>query len=511
MKSLLFRIFLFILVALSLSVNAQIKQKPQESAVKTTTAPATPVKKTTGQVVPTNANGVITLQWEKPHTESMSNNGPTKVFIGFKGASYDAGRSYLPVYFKRIKLNSSTNHITIALTNTVYEPLSAEEISAVNKNKVIGPDAKLSYNIVSDRKEPVAQLTILPIRKNPSTGQYEKLVSFKIDLQESTEPTVKKSKHQQSFASSSVLQSGTWYKIGVAADGVYKLDYTFLKNLGYDMSSLVPANIHIYGNGGHMLPTMNNIPRPDDLTENAIFVQGNSDASFQQADYVLFYGQSPHTWARDTVDSCMRFHHTVNLYTDTTYYFITADGNAGKRISTESTNYTANDSVTSFDDYAYVEPDQLNLIQSGNQWFGQYFDVTTSYNIPFNFPNIITSSPVYVSTYLASRYDQSNGAYSLYTASCGNGTVNIYPATVSTGCYYCIYANMGNGCFSFNPSSIGNNSSFEINVSKITPGAIGWLYYVEVNVRRPLTMVNDQMEFRDMLSVGKGNISAFNI
>ncbi len=504
MKRQLLTIFPFLLIFFT--VNAQLKQKPVQAVVKNSTPITTLLKTNTTTAAIANTNGLTTLQWEKPHTESIGNTGTTKVFIGFKGATYDAGMSYLPVYFKRIKLNSSTNKIKVVLENETYISLSADETAAINKNKAIGADIKLSYNLVADRMQPYAQLSILPIRKNASTGQFEKLVSFKISVQESTEIAGKRLK-KASFASSSVLSGGTWYKIGVTADGVYKLDYNFLKNLGYNMASLVPANIRIYGNGGKMLPTMNNAPRPDDLMENAVFVQGNSDASFQQNDYVLFYGQSPHTWALDTTGSCAKYHHTVNLYSDTTYYFINADMGAGKRIAVENSLPTATDTVKSFDDYAYVEPDQTNLIQSGNQWFGQYFDVTTSYNIPFNFSNILTSSPVYVNTYLASRYDISNGTTSLYTASAGSGTVNISCGSVSTNIYFGIYATMGSGCFSFTPTS----SSFDINVSKITPGAIGWLYYIEVNLRRPLSMPNDQMEFRDALSVGKGKVSLFDI
>ena len=107
-------------------------------------------------------------------------------------------------------------------------------------------------------------------------------------------------------------------------------------------------------------------------------------------------GESPHTWTYTSADK--HYHHTVNYYTDTTYYFINADaGITPKYIASEKdTGFTATDTVTSFDDYAYNELDASNLIQSGNLWFGQYFDVTTSYNIPFNFPNILTTAPAYV-------------------------------------------------------------------------------------------------------------------
>lgn len=483
------------------------KTKPAEPTVKSpVSVKPSPLSKPIVSQAKAN-NGNITLQWIKPRKETIGTTGTSKTFIGFTGAIYDAGASYLPEYFTRRKLGATTNHIKVTLSNTVFEPLSSDEVSAIWQNKTIGSDVKIISNVVEDKMVPYAQVSILPIRKNPSTGIYEKLVSFKLNIQEINEVSYLKKK--ATFASSSILASGTWYKIGVAADGVYKLDYNFFKKLGYNMSTLVPANIRIYGNGGAMLPAMNNVPRPDDLAENAIFVQGNGDASFGQNDYVLFYGQSPHTWSYNPNDTCTKYHHTVNLYTDTTYYFINADIGTGKRIAPESTSAHATDTVTSFDDYAYVEPDQTNLIQSGNQWFGQYFDVNLSYNIPFTFPNILAGAPVYVKTLLASRYDQSNGPSSSYTASCNGSMVSIKPATVSTGCYYCIYAQMGAGCFSFMPTLADN--SFAVNVTKNTSGAIGWLYYVEVNARRPLSLVTDQMEFRDAQSIANNAVSAFKI
>jgi hypothetical protein len=490
-------------------MKAQVKQKLNTEPSQRTGLSKNGVNQPIKKIAPANTNGIITLQWEKPHTETMAENGPEKLFIGFKGASYNGGLSYLPEYITYLKLNSSTNNIKVTVVNATYQPLTSEETSAINKNHAISSDVKLTYSIVHQDMEPYAEVMLLPIRKN-QTGQYEKLVSFKLDVQQNITISQKKNKHQASFANTSVLANGNWYKIGVAADGVYKLDYTFFKNLGYNMSTLVPSDIRIYGNGGPMLPVANNAYRPDDLRENPIFVQGQSDSSFKQSDYVLFYGKGPHIWAYDTTDK--RYHHTVNLYTDTTYYFITADLGTGKRITAEKdSGYTATDTVTSFDDYAYNEPDQTNLIQSGNEWFGQYFDVTTSYNIPFSFPNILSTTPVYIRTELASRYDYDNNhiANSVYNVSCGNGSITLYPATVDAGCYYCQYANMAEGNFTFNANP--NSTSFTVNVNKITTGAIGWLYFVEANVRRPLSMPTDQMEFRDALSVGSGKFSLFKV
>ena len=42
-------------------------------------------------------------------------------------------------------------------------------------------------------------------------------------------------------------------------------------------TQLIRRNIHIYGNGGKMLPQANNIFRQSDLQENAVYISGESD------------------------------------------------------------------------------------------------------------------------------------------------------------------------------------------------------------------------------------------
>jgi len=132
------------------------------------------------------------------------------------------------------------------------------------------------------------------------------------------------------YTSNSVLSTGKWYKIGVKNTGIFKITYSDLVNMGINPSTINPHNIRIYGNGGGMLSESNEIPRPDDLMENAIKVVGEEDGSFDENDYILFYGQSPNTWTYNTQSQL--FEHTKHLYSDENYYFLTVDLGIGKRI-----------------------------------------------------------------------------------------------------------------------------------------------------------------------------------
>ncbi len=450
----------------------------------------------------TGNNGQINLVWGKPYKDRVDENSPEVEFLNCKGALYTHKNHNLPQIFRHIKLNIGSTGATATIVNSKYVLLTPDEIKVLSPNQaLISPDVIPSIKVVSEYKELYANVSFIPIRKNAVTGSFEKLVSFSIELHPTKEIT-KAPSSPINFASSSVLNSGsTWFRIGVTKDGIYRLNYSMFKKAGIDMSSLVPANIRIYGNGGAMLPISNKAYRPDDLIENAIYVSGQSHPVFESKDYVLFYGQGPTIWAYTNSDG--RFHHTVNLYSDTTFYFVNVDLGSGKRISNESSLVAKpTDTVTTFDDYAYHELDAVNLIQSGNEWMGEEFEATTQYTFSFNFPNISGSSPYYVNAAIASLNCNLPSSYAVGPAA----TICTIPGVP---CQFDeTYAAM-NTC---NYTAVPSGSNISVTVTKITPSAVGWLYYLEANARRQLIMGSQtQMEFRDSKSVGNGNISLFSI
>ncbi|RYY10381.1 MAG: hypothetical protein EOO04_36965, partial [Chitinophagaceae bacterium] len=82
---------------------------------------------------------------------------------------------------------------------------------------------------------------------------------------------------QRQYKPSSVLSNGIFYKIGISAPGIYKLDIPFLNGLGLNTSNIPSSAIRLFGNGGTMLGEANNASWTDDLTENAIQVVDGND------------------------------------------------------------------------------------------------------------------------------------------------------------------------------------------------------------------------------------------
>jgi hypothetical protein len=70
-----------------------------------------------------------------------------------------------------------------------------------------------------------------------------------------------------------------------------------------------------------MLP-LSNAYYPSDL--DAIQVFGESDGTFDDEDYILFYAEGLDTWNEEVTHS--------NLYDVKSYYYVTIKGDDGKRI-----------------------------------------------------------------------------------------------------------------------------------------------------------------------------------
>ncbi len=194
----------------------------------------------------------------------------------------------------------------------------------------------------------------------------------------------------------SVLSEGTWYKFAIDTTGVFKIDRSFLQNLGINTNEINPQNIRIFGNGGQLLPMLNSTFRYDGLQENAIIINGEEDGSFDANDFILFYGKGPHDWNIVPSQPILSRHQT-NIYSEKAFYFLTVDNGIGKRIENAAEiTFPATLQVTTFNDYVYFEEETSNLFANGQQWLGEdlSFDNTTTVN--FNFKNLDISQDVYL-------------------------------------------------------------------------------------------------------------------
>ena len=319
----------------------------------------------------------------------------------------------------------------------------------------------------------------------------------------------------QDFAEQSVLNEGSWYKIGVTESGIYKLDQSFFTQIGLSPANVDPRNIKIYGNGGAVLPQSNAAFRHDDLVENAIFVSGEADGAFNVQDFVLFYGESSHTWQYDA--ESQSFHNSYHPYADTNYYFLTVGNSPGKRMDSRPSASNSTFEATTGKGFHYHEIDSENLIKSGRNWLGEKFDLIRERDYNFPMPDLDPNGKIIISLRVAARSDIQTS----FQVSVGNkvlGTLAL--ASTNVGNYEARHYWLKTGSFVVNASDLSGLSSLNLLLS-YNKGASarseGWLDWIEINYDQiydtkgrayvPFSITDEQLGTGQIaeLSVANGN------
>lgn len=444
----------------------------------------------------------VTLAWN-PVTLDRTGAEDVVGVLSFSGSSTRFGYGVLPFVNLTFPLTAQSDTIvSISLEDAVYEAIPT--LPVVRGLDKLTNQVQHFASVTVIRELPYAQVAILPLRIAPLTGVVERLKSFRVVMTTQSNPAIVKSVER--YVEHSVLASGNWYKFGVGTAGLYRLTYDDLSKLGIPVGSVNPQNIRIYSNGGGMLPESNAIQRPDDLTENAITVVSANATTFGPGDYILFYAESPDTWSYSSTDHL--FHHAKNLYSDRSYYFLTFDLGPGKRIATEpSTDLPATHFIRTFDDYAFYENDDINLIKSGREWYDkEIFDITLTRNYAFNFANLEVSKPVNVSLLAAARSTSGSTQFSLYSDNVKVIALSV-PATGSN--YLDPYAVEKKGGAGF--VATGDVVNLKLVYNKPYSNATGYLNWIELNATRLLKMAGSQMAFRSVLGSGAGRVSEYTL
>ena len=229
----------------------------------------------------------VEIKWSVEPTKSM--NGKEYVnFHSFEGAEYNYDKyGALPIFTKSIKLNGTAN-VKVVVKNEKYQSIDGgvafQDIGRLANECVVITEIGYSQKI------PMLMCQIIPVRINALSGRVEQLISFTIVASNDGNEKQMSILAKKAFASNSVLASGDWIKIGINQTGVFALTKNYLKSIGVNTDVIDPRTIKVYGYGAGMLPQRNNAFRFDDLPENAILVEGESDGVFNDNDKVLFYG-----------------------------------------------------------------------------------------------------------------------------------------------------------------------------------------------------------------------------
>lgn len=442
------------------------------------------------------------ISWKAPTNNSFFEN-EVKNALYFEKAVY-SDIPEIPHFIQGFELKNPGYGVKVSLQNMQFEDLTGDEKEIIKNSKFkLGNEIIPEYKILYERKIPFVYVDFIPLIADPIKGKMQKLVGFDIVIVPDYSNKITDLKKTNTYASHSVLRDGDWYKIAVFNTGIQIITYNDLVSMGYDLTTVDPRNFRVYGNGGGILPEKNSAFYYDDLKENAIYVSGESDGKFDKEDYILFYGKGPVNWTYDSINDI--FTHTKNYYAGYAGYFLNTSLGPGKRITTESSlSLPADFVVSDFNDYAFFEKDSINLIKSGREWFGDVYDVNTSYSYSFNFPNINSSKELKLRTSLVGR---SYGYTSFHVRINGTQVNESVIGPVSPS-FEDAYASMTNSFIHITPPS--SQMSVNLIFDKKGLNAVGWLNYLEMNAFRSLSFSGGQMLFRNTESVKKG-VSEFNI
>jgi len=331
-------------------------------------------------------------------------------------------------------------------------------------------------------------------------GQIRKITKLVIEKSNSR---IENNFIQKDFVPNSVLKSGTgeWYKIAVSKDGIYKVDYDFLVAMGFNVNNLNSDWINVFGNGDGRLPELNSVERTDDLAKNSIQIFDGQDGVFGPGDYLIFYGWGPHRWFKDL----SKFDNDRNPYSDVSYYFININSNdTPERIQNLPLEDGAVTNVVS--DYNYrtlKEDDFYNLVGGGQRWYGDLFDTELSKNYGFNIPNIVSSDSVDFIVSLASNPSSSSGTKQKY--SFGNTVLGEW--TLPSGGS----GNYGRSVRTFKGKFNSSGFTLRMDIIRNSPSNMTYLDRILINARASLALTGNELSFRDVESIGVGNLAEFTV
>ena len=441
--------------------------------------------------------GDITIEWIEK--KEMSYGDYRVIIPQFTGNSFHYDSANKTLFFTlKIKEPISFDEGKVQITTINYEAISPAQLGDLSPENI--PKTIKSSLIVSNSRDiKEAFINLSPIIKDDFG--YKRIKSFSYEIENNNNRTARiNSTYKTNTISNSVLASGNWFRFYIEKSGVYKISKNFLQQLGVDINNVDPRKIKIYGNGGRMLPLLNSIYYPNDLVENAIQINGESDGVFNNEDYILFYAEGVDTWNQESNTN-------INLYGNKSYYYITTQGNDGKRIKPliePSGSSILN--ITTFDDYQFHELDLTNIARLGRQWFGESFEVNDEQEFDFTFPNIDVSAPVKLMLTAASAAFTPT---SFNVTANGNLVRNInFPAV-----------NSSNGT-EFISGSLPLNSSFSgaenIKIklkynNNGVPGSKGFLDNIRLFAKRKLQGYGKQFQFQYDESVSKTGIVSYEI
>lgn len=302
------------------------------------------------------------------------------------------------------------------------------------------------------------------------------------------------------YAAESVLRTGKWHKMKLTEEGIYRISFSRLRDLGFTD----PSRVKVYGNNAGQLSYYNNGIQADDLEQIAIYTEKGADGIFNEGDHIYFYAMGTHRWGYDK--DAGNYYYIRHNYSDTAVYFLTeSPGNAIKTGAIPVSSAPADYTTQEYDILFIHEQETENIIKSGREWY-QPLSVIRGTDIKPGFTRLVQGEPLRYKLRVVGRspvpamfrlLSEEETMVSLMTPE-----VNIFNTTGT----YARYAE-SEGLLPYSASP-GYEIKFYNNGE---PGASGWLDYITLHGRSELIAGDKALIFSDSRSTGPGLIKKYRI
>ncbi|MCB8994638.1 MAG: type IX secretion system sortase PorU [Bacteroidales bacterium] len=421
-------------------------------------------------------------------------------FTSFRGQMSNDSSAFFPAYSELIDWKASNMPSDVSIIYPVYESFGGV-LPDGRILDALSDTLRYSYSINYIKKKPFLQISVIPFRKNHESGKLERLKSFVIRTEASPgKISYEEGSKKALLSENSVLATGNWYKIKVPSSGIYKLSYDQISSMGVGN----PANVQIFGWDGRVIPEDYRISEKDDLPQVPVYMNKGADGIFNSGDYILFYSKGSVAWNYDSGNDMFR--HSLNPYSDYSYYFVTS-GTSPVTVSDETS--VTDDPIAFSDSYdfrIYHEKESENVLLSGKQWFGELFSLNLQQTFNFTVPGIITSQPMKILTQVMAKALDSSYFQLSYNGSLIK-TLGIRQANLSDYTSTFGYTTQERAVVTASSSNI----SLKLKYLQPDISAKGWLDYIILNARCRLEMLSDMLEFRDKNVSGVGTITQFTL
>ncbi|MFO7744842.1 MAG: type IX secretion system sortase PorU [Psychroflexus sp.] len=421
-----------------------------------------------------------------------------KVNINWGNNNIIAKKSKADIDFNQLDLTHFNYYPNDAyLEYTHFVDIYSNSLSLTNINsEVVSDDIKKNIKNIPEQIEFTSskvtgsqgKKTLLKL--NPffyKNNEVHKVISFDLVTSQNSSSDFFEMRSNSNGSSksitNSIFSSGEVRKFYVEETGVHRLDFSFLRTLGINDSSIPTGNLKIFGHGGGMLPLVNQDNEYFDPPELSIQVFDGGDGTFDQGDYALFYATGTEGWSEENETN-------LNLYADRSYYYLSVDSGGGKRMTALNQPVgSASTVITEFDEYQFYEVDETSLSLVGRRWFGDRFDIETERTYEFNFPNLVQTQTVQLDV----RVGAISPVRSSFDVSVNSNEIdNIL--ILGTGSNFPSRGSSLQSQVNSNSDDISVTLSYNKNGN---PGANGFLDFVSIEARRELIADEGQFKFKN--------------